>query len=119
MPCAVRHGGAAEFPVEAGAPGEEGQEPGGEHGQCFEFYAAGGRRGVFEGGDDGGEDGAFPGKGWVQVGCTEDGYCWMSDGFGEGDLAKGVSAKRRGGRRTWMEMEILTDLGVFETASKE
>lgn len=85
MPCAVGEGGAAEFVIEAGAPGEEGQEPGREHGHGFEFYAAGGGSGVLERGDDGGKDGAFPRKGWVRVSCPEDGHCWMLVGFGEGD----------------------------------
>ena len=82
MPCAMGEGGAAEFVVESGAPGEEGQEPGGEHGGGFEFYATGGGRAVFEGGDDGGEDGAFPGEGGVRVICPKDGHCWMLVGLG-------------------------------------
>lgn len=54
---AVREGGAAELVLQAGGPGLEGEEPGGEHGHGFELYACGDGgvggwtgSGVFEGG---------------------------------------------------------------------
>jgi hypothetical protein len=121
MPCAVGEGGAAEFVVEAGAPGEEGQEPGGEHDHGFEFYAAGGGSGVLERGDDGGKDGAFPRKGRVRVSCPEDGHCWKLVGFGEGDgCGIGVFGRREEKRRhTGMEMEVPPYLGICEAASEE
>ncbi len=116
MPCAVGEGGAAEFVVEAGAPGEEGQH---DHG--FEFYAAGGGSGVLERGDDGGKDGAFPRKGRVRVSCPEDGHCWKLVGFGEGDgCGIGVFGRREEKRRhTGMEMEVPPYLGICEAASEE
>lgn len=63
---------AQELVVQAGGPGELGEEPGGEHGDGFEFGAVTGAVEVLELVADGREDAAFPGAGLFVEGGADD-----------------------------------------------